>query len=191
MDIACQKIGIPSDQQYMLFFGFIRKYKGLDVLLEAMADPRIKNLGVQLIVAGEFYTDSADYHAIIKKNQLDDLLILKTDFIPDSEVGLYFGASDIVVQPYKDATQSGISQLAYHYEIPMLVTNVGGLPEIVQHGKAGYVVEPNSPKAVADAIIDFYSNHLQQSFKAGVQEGKALYSWSNMIKGIKDLVNRK
>ena len=184
---ACRKIDIPFEQKYIMFFGFIRKYKGLDILLEAMSDHRIRKLGIKLIVAGEYYTDASDYDAIIDKNKIDDLLILKTDFIPDSEVGLYFGAADMVVQPYKTATQSGISQLAYHYELPMLVTKVGGLPEIVQHGKAGYVVEPNNPTVVADAIIDFYENNRADSYKTGVQEGKALYSWSNMIKGIKEL----
>lgn len=182
---ACEKLSIPADEKYILFFGFIRKYKGLDVLLDAMADERIRQLGIKLIVAGEFYTDRADYDEQIKKHKIEDLLILKTDFIPDSEVGYYFGAADMVVQPYKDATQSGISQLAYHYEVPMLVTNVGGLPEIVQHGKAGYVVEPNSPKEVADAIVDFYQNNRAADFKIGVQAGKALYSWDNMIQGIK------
>lgn len=184
---ACSKIEIPLEQSYILFFGFIRKYKGLDVLLAAMSDARIRKLGIKLIVAGEYYTDSSEYDAIIQKYQIDDLLIMKTDFIPDSEVGLYFGAADMVVQPYKTATQSGISQLAYHYELPMLVTAVGGLPEIVPHGKAGYVVKPNSPEAVADAIVDFYENKKAASYKTGVQEGKALYSWSNMIKGIKEL----
>lgn len=184
---ACTKIGIPKEKNYILFFGFIRKYKGLMVLLEAMADQRVRDLGVQLIVAGEFYTDRADYDALIKKLQIEDLLILKTDFIPDSEVGNYFGAADMVVQPYIEATQSGISQLAYHYEVPMLVTNVGGLPEIVQDGKAGYVVAPNSSKEVADAMVDFYQNNRAAHFKTGVQTGKALYSWDNMILGIKKM----
>jgi glycosyltransferase involved in cell wall biosynthesis len=184
---ACRKINIPLEQKYIMFFGFIRKYKGLDVLLEAMSDERIRKLGIKLIVAGEYYTDATEYEGIIKKNKIEDLLLLKTDFIPDSEVGLYFGAADMVVQPYKTATQSGISQLAYHYELPMLVTDVGGLPEIVSHGKAGYVVPANNPLVVADAIVDFYENKKADSYKKGVQEGKALYSWSNMIKGIKEL----
>jgi len=184
---ACQKLGLDPQEKYLLFFGFIRKYKGLDLLLEAMGDPRIKQLGIKLIVAGEFYTDRAPYDAIIEKHQLDDQLILKTEFIPKSEVGYCFGAADLVVQPYKSATQSGISQMAYHFEVPMLVTNVGGLPEIVPHGKAGYVVEPTVDKVV-ESILDFYQNDQAQHFQKGVKERKALYSWDNMLAGIKALM---
>ena len=186
-DTACQQLGLDSRQTYILFFGFIRKYKGLDILLQAMSDKRVQALGIQLIVAGEYYTNASEYQVIIDRHQLQDYLVMRTDFIADAEVGHYFGAADMVVQPYKTATQSGISQLAYHYEKPMLVTAVGGLPEIVPDGKAGYVVAPEDAKAVADAIIDFYQNNRRLSLTSGVRAGKALFSWSNMIKGIKEL----
>lgn len=188
---ACSKIGIPLEQDYLLFFGFIRAYKGLDILLEAMGDPRVKALGVKLIVAGEYYIKEKvreEYAAIIRKHRIEDLVILKTDFIPDSEVGLYFGAADMVVQPYRTATQSGITQLAFHYELPMLVTDVGGLSEIVQHNKVGYVIKPKDPTEVADGILDFYQNNRLASFTKGVQTDKKLYLWSNMVEGMKNIV---
>lgn len=186
--LACEFLEIKPETSYMLFFGFIRKYKGLDILLEAMADPRIRTLGVKLIVAGEFYDNEATYHELIEKHQLQDLLVLRTDYIPKDKVGAYFGAVDIVVQPYRTATQSGISQLAYHFEVPMLVTKVGGLPEVVEHDKVGYVVAPNNPKEVANGIVDFYENKRVAEFKKGVQERKADFSWENLLNGIKELV---
>ena len=146
---AYQKLGLEINTEYLLFFGFIRDYKGLDILLHAMADERIRQLNVKLIVAGEFYTDAKPYAEMITQLNIADKLILKTDFIPDDEVRNYFCAADMVVQPYKHATQSGVTQICYHFDRPMLVTNVGGLPEIVPNGKVGYVVEPNA-QAVAD-----------------------------------------
>lgn len=180
---AYEKLGLPLNEEYILFFGFIRDYKGLDLLLQAMADERIRNLNVKLIVAGEFYTDAKPYADLIQQLGIRDKLILKTDFIPDSEVRNYFCAADMVVQPYKHATQSGVTQICYHFDRPMLVTNVGGLPEIVPNGKVGYVVEPN-PKAIADAIIDFYSNHREFVMRDNIKLEKKKYAWSEMLNKI-------
>ena len=188
-DESRKKLGLDSDGKYLLFFGFIRDYKGLDLLLDAMADERIRKMGIKAIVAGEYYSDSKPYEEQIERLGIKDLLILHTDFIPDSEVGPYFGAADMVVQPYKTATQSGISQMAYHFEKPMLVTNVGGLPEIVPNGKAGYVTEPNA-KEIADAIVDFYENNRKESFEQFVKEEKKKFSWDTMVNGIKELVKQ-
>ena len=188
-DESRKKLGLDSDGKYLLFFGFIRDYKGLDLLLGAMADERIRKMGIKAIVAGEYYSDSKPYEEQIERLGIKDLLILHTDFIPDSEVGPYFGAVDMVVQPYKTATQSGISQMAYHFEKPMLVTNVGGLPEIVPHGKAGYVTEPNA-KEIADAIVDFYENNRKESFEQFVKEEKKKFSWETMVNGIKELAKQ-
>jgi glycosyltransferase involved in cell wall biosynthesis len=188
-DESRKKLGLDSDGKYLLFFGFIRDYKGLDLLLDAMADERIRKMGIKAIVAGEYYSDSKPYEEQIERLGIKDLLILHTDFIPDSEVGPYFGAADMVVQPYKTATQSGISQMAYHFEKPMLVTNVGGLPEIVPHGKAGYVTEPNA-KEIADAIVDFYENNRKESFEQFVKEEKKKFSWETMVNGIKELAKQ-
>ena len=188
-DESRKKLGLDSDGKYLLFFGFIRDYKGLDLLLDAMADERIRKMGINAIVAGEYYSDSKPYEEQIERLGIKDLLILHTDFIPDSEVGPYFGAADMVVQPYKTATQSGISQMAYHFEKPMLVTNVGGLPEIVPNGKAGYVTEPNA-KEIADAIVDFYENNRKESFEQFVKEEKKKFSWGTMVNGIKELAKQ-
>lgn len=171
---------------YLLFFGFIRNYKGLDWLIEAFADERFRRLPVKLIIAGEYYTDPKPYLALIHKHKLEEHIIHKNDFIPDSEVGNYFCAADIIVQPYKDATQSGVTQIAYHFNKPMLVTNVGGLAEMIPNGKVGYVVEPNV-KAIADALIDFYKNEREKEFIPGVIEEKKKYSWEIMINSINEL----
>ena len=132
-------LDLDPEGRYVLFFGFIRGYKGLDLLLDAMAKPEIKAAGIKLMVAGEFYGDSKPYLEQIERLGIKDSVLLFTDFIPDSQVNRYFRACDIVAQPYKSATQSGVTQIAFHFEKPMLVTNVGGLAEIVPDGKIGYV----------------------------------------------------
>ncbi len=180
---AYEKLGLELSTEYLLFFGFIRDYKGLDLLLEAMADERVRALNVKLLVAGEFYTDAKPYWDQITRLGIADKLILKTDFIPDNEVRNYFCAADLVVQPYKHATQSGVTQICYHFDRPMLVTNVGGLPEMVPDGKVGYVVEPE-PKAIADAIVDFYANHREFRFRDNVRLEKKKYAWSSMLEKI-------
>lgn len=183
---ALKYLHLTENERYILFFGFIRKYKGLDLLLQAMADERIENLNVKLIIAGEYYENPALYHDLITQHNLSDRIILHTDFIPNEAVKYYFGAADLVVQPYRTATQSGISQMAYHFEKPMIVTNVGGLPEIVPHGKAGYVVEVN-PSAIADAMVDFFENQRFAEMQAGVREEKKRFEWSTMVKAIERL----
>lgn len=172
--------------RYVLFFGFIRDYKGLDLLIEAMADRQINNKPIKLIVAGEYYGNEEKYKELIAKHQLGDKIIMRNHFISNEDVKYYFAAADIVAQPYKTATQSGISQLAYHFEKPMLVTNVGGLPEIVEHGKVGYVVDVNK-EAVAEALLDFFNNDRLEEFTLGVCENKKKFSWSKMVEVIHDL----
>ncbi|MFM2305941.1 MAG: hypothetical protein RLZZ367_610 [Bacteroidota bacterium] len=186
---AYEKLGLAINEEYILFFGFIRDYKGLDLLLHAMADERVRNLNMKLIVAGEFYTDAKPYADLIEQLGIRDRLILKTDFIPDDEVRNYFCAADMVVQPYKHATQSGVTQICYHFDRPMLVTNVGGLPEIVPHGKVGYVVDPQ-PKAIADAIVDFYTNHMELRMRDNIRIEKKKYAWSAMLKKIAEVVEK-
>lgn len=184
-DEAREKLRIDKEEKIILFFGFIRKYKGLDLLFEAMADERIKNSGIKLLVAGEYYEDSKTYNEQIKKLSIKDQLILKTDFIPDSEVKYYLCAADAVIQPYKNATQSGVTPLAYHFEKPMVVTNVGGLPFLVPHEKVGLVVEPNA-KEIADGILKFYQLG-EQFFIPHLRNEKQKYSWSNLVKAIQNL----
>jgi D-inositol-3-phosphate glycosyltransferase len=178
---ALRFLKLPNNDRYILFFGFIRRYKGLDLLLSAM--PLFKNTeGVKLIVAGEFYDDEAYYKNLIASLGIENQVIIQSNFISSDDVRYYFGVADLVVQPYRSATQSGISQIAYHFEKPMIVTNVGGLPEIVPHGEAGYVVEP-TPQYIAEAISDFYKNNRLENFTTKVIENKKRFSWSYLVEG--------
>ncbi len=181
---ALSELGLDTNNRYMLFFGLIRDYKGLDIMLKAYADSRLRKMGVKLIVAGEFYNNAEKYFELEKELGLEGEVIWHREFVPDSKVRYYFGAADIIVQPYKSATQSGVTQIAYHFEKPMIVTNVGGLAEIVPNGKAGYVVEPDE-KEIADAIVDFFGNNRQDEFKEGLLFEKRKYAWSNMTKSVK------
>ena len=176
---ALKYLQLSDNERYILFFGFIRRYKGLDLLLEAMNTEGVKKTGVKLLVAGEFYEDEKFYRDLIAAQGIDNQVIIKSDYIPSDEVKYYFAAADIVVQPYRSATQSGISQIAYHFEKPMIVSNVGGLPETVPHGEAGYVVEP-TPQAISEALSDFYENNRLNSFSEKVKEQKKRFSWEAM-----------
>lgn len=183
-DEALEFLGLDPGQRYMLFFGLIRDYKGLDLLLKAYADSRFRKMNVRLIVAGEFYSGSEKYLEMEKQLGLEGMVVWKSDFVPDSEVRYCFGAADIVVQPYKSATQSGVTQIAYHFEKPMLVTDVGGLAEIVPDGRVGYVVRPDE-HAIADALVDFFSNNRQNEFTEGILAEKKKYAWSNMTRSVR------
>jgi len=182
---ARKKLMLPEKEKIILFFGFIRKYKGLDLLLEAMNDVRIRQSGIRLLVAGEFYDNRTEYDAIIDKLNLADKLILRTDFIADSEVRYYLSAADFVIQPYKNATQSGVTPLAYHFEKPMLVTNVGGLPDLVPDGKVGVITEPD-PESIASGILRLYELG-ENFFLPHLREEKKKYSWQKLADTIVEL----
>jgi glycosyltransferase involved in cell wall biosynthesis len=184
-DEARNKIGLPTNEKIILFFGFIRQYKGLDILLHAMADERINKAGIKLMIAGEFYEDKRTYLDLIDRLKIEDKLILKTDFIPDSEVRNYLCAADTVIQPYRNATQSGVTPLAYHFEKPMVVTNVGGLPSLVPHEKSGLVVEPD-PQAIAEGIMHFYQLG-EDYFIPHLRKEKQKYSWGKLTEAITGL----
>ncbi len=174
--LAKEKLGLDADTHYLLFFGFIRKYKGLNLLLNSFAKVDRRGLKVKLIVAGEFYEASEPYLAQIKELGLEEDVVLKTDFIPNSEVASYFSASDMVVQTYLSATQSGVTQIAYYYNKPMLVTDVGGLAELVPAGKVGYVCQQDEQE-IANSIQDFYTAQRESTFARGVEEEKAKFTW--------------
>jgi glycosyltransferase involved in cell wall biosynthesis len=186
---ARRRLQLATGGRYILFFGFIRAYKGLDLLLQALPDPRLRRLNVKLIIAGEFYEDAAPYETIIREQGLEEHIVRATDFIPNSQVANYFCAADLVVQPYKHATQSGVSQVAYHFHKPMVVTDVGGLAESVPHGKVGYVAKPD-PKSIAASIADFYEQNREQEFSQQVAEEKKKFSWEKMVDAIKELAFR-
>ena len=187
---ALAALQLPATTGYLLFFGFIRAYKGLNIMLEALADKRLAELPIKLIIAGEFYEDAAPYEALIRRYQLEDRIVRATDFIPNERVVDYFCAADLIVQPYKNATQSGVSQIAYHFERPMLVTDVGGLAELIPNGVVGYVVPP-TPAAIADAVVDFYAQHREKTFEAGVREQKKQFSWPVMVAALKEVAEKR
>jgi D-inositol-3-phosphate glycosyltransferase len=186
---AKQKLNLNQDIRYLLFFGFIRDYKGLDLLIKAFADERLRKFPVKLLVAGEYYSNPEPYLTLIKEKKLVDLIELRADFIPDDQVNLYFSAADMVVQPYKSATQSGVTQIGYHFNKPMLVTNVGGLSEIIPDGKIGYVVEPDVA-SIAEALVDFFANNRISEFEANIVEEKKKFSWSNLVQTFLSVYNQ-
>jgi len=189
---ARRKLDIDLNDRVVLFFGFIRKYKGLDILLDAMKIVKAQTIArhlppVKLLIAGEFYEDDKPYLQQIKVNNIEDVLILKTDFVPDSEVKYYLCAADVVIQPYRNATQSGVTPLCYHFEKPMIITNVGGLTAMVPDGKAGLVAEPDAA-SIAKKIMEFYETG-EVHFIPGLREEKNKYTWDNLVKAIEEVSN--
>ena len=184
---ARKKLGLNPHDRIILFFGFIRKYKGLDILLEAMKILRQKNAGIKLLIAGEFYEDEKPYHELIAKNDLSSLIILRTGFIADKDVKYYLCAADAVIQPYRNATQSGVTPLAYHFEKPMVVTNVGSLPELVPDGKVGLVAEPDAA-SIATAVIRYFELG-ENYFIPHLRSEKEKYSWHQLTEAILKLAD--
>jgi len=180
---AAASLKIDPGNLYLLFFGFIRAYKGLDLMIEAFSDSRLRNKRLKLIVAGEFYEDAAPYMRLVSKYNLENDIIFFDHFIKDNEVPLFFSIADLIVQPYKTATQSGVTQIAFHYEKPMLVTDVGGLSEIVADGECGYVVKPEADY-IAAAILDYFDNNRKDLFTAGVKREKEKFTWDKMTRAI-------
>jgi len=189
---ARKALDLPQDKTILLFFGFIRDYKGLDLLMRAYAKAKGEGLKVKgellLVVAGEFYNNGEQYKTLEQELGLEGTIVWRTDFIPDDKVRYYFSAADLIVQPYKSATQSGVTQIAYHFEKPMLVTNVGGLAEIVPDGKVGYVCEVDET-SVASAIERFAkmdSKEREEVFRKNIQAEKKKYAWSKMTAQLYD-----
>ena len=185
---ARQQLGLASDDKIILFFGFIRRYKGLDLLLKAMDDERLKRMGVKLMVVGEYYDERRYYESLIGEYQQQEQVLLHTDFVPNDKVGQYFSAVDCVVLPYRSATQSGITQVAYHFSLPMIVSNVGGLPEIVKDGEVGFVVEPTAD-CIAEALLRFYEGDYKQRFVEQIEEEKKKFSWTTFVNEMFQIVN--
>ena len=186
---AQKKLNLNPADKHILFFGFIRKYKGLDLLIKALGNIKHQTLNIKLLIAGEFYDNKEEYLQLIKENGLENNVIIRSDFIPSEEVKYYFCAADMIVQPYHTATQSGVTQIAYHFARPMLVTNVGGLAEIVTHNRVGYVTETNA-ESIATALTDFYQNNREKEFSENAAIDSSKFSWENMVKGIKELKSK-
>jgi len=186
---ARARLHLPQDAPVLLFFGFIREYKGLHVLLEAM--PRIREglPEVKLVVAGEAYEDPERYRSIIRDRGLEETVIWHDGYIPGDDVPAYFGAADVVVQPYVSATQSGVAQIAFHFETPMVVTDVGGLAEVAPHEDAGLVVPPEDPPALADAVVRFFADGLAPDLRAGAQRQKENHSPDRLGEAVEHLIS--
>lgn len=180
-ETACNTLGLDPGFTYFLYFGFIRAYKGLDLLLEAFADERLRSQNVKLIVAGEFYESPDRYNRIIRERNLSPHLVLLTRFIRNDEVRFLFSAAQLVTQTYHNATQSGVTQIGFHYHTPMLVTDVGGLAELVDHDRSGYVCPPN-PEKIADHMIDFLMNKRYAEMSAQVAVKKQEFSWEEFVR---------
>lgn len=186
---ACKALNLPADKQYMLFFGLVRAYKGLDLLLDAFGMVKDQLPDLQLIIAGEFYEHEDKYRAQIASLGLTDRVIIRNEFIPDDDLRKYFGAADLIVQPYKTATQSGVTQVAFHFEKPMLVTNVGGLGEIVHDHQMGYACE-QKPEAIAADLLDYYQNNRQKAYTTYLKKEKTKYAWSNMTEAYINILSQ-
>ena len=189
IDLARKKLNLNPQDKIILFFGLIRHYKGLDILIEALAVPEIKNQGIKLLIAGEFYDDKIFYLQLIKKLNLQDHVIVHDKFIPNDEVRDYFCASNLVAQTYRNATNSGVTMVGYFYEKPMLVTNVGGLSEIVPDEVCGYVVE-NNCALISEKVVDFFTKDRENEFVKNVKIEKKKYEWIEFINSLLTLYNR-
>lgn len=188
---ACAALQLDPSFKYAMFFGFIRDYKGLDLLLEAWAI--LKDRGAlknnKLIVAGEYYSGRERYTALIERLGIGDDIVLFDHFIDEDEVGKFFSATDLIVQPYRNATQSGVTQVAYYFDVPMVVTDVGGLREIVPDSKVGFVVQPN-PAIIADAIERYYNEGLEDEFRANISTYKEQFTWDRIGKNFLTLYDK-
>jgi glycosyltransferase involved in cell wall biosynthesis len=181
-EAARKKLGLTASN-VILFFGYVRAYKGLMTLIDAMAQLP----GVLLLVVGEFYDSEEKYRRHVADTGVDSRVRFYSEYIPNDQVVDYFCASDVVVLPYLSATQSGITQIAYNFDKPVIATDVGGLAEVVIHEKTGLVVEPGNPASLADAIRRFYADNLESAFSANVREEKKKYSWDNLVANIEEL----
>jgi glycosyltransferase involved in cell wall biosynthesis len=188
-DVAKKHLQIPLNTKIVLFFGFIRKYKGLDTLLEAIyilkQQGYFKNHLIQFLIAGEYYEDAKSYEDLIEKYQINEQLIMRTEFIADSDVKYFLSCADCVIQPYKSATQSGVTPLAYHFEVPMIVTNVGGLPKLVPD-TIGLIAEPNA-QSIAEKIETFFEQN-NSIYISNIKEEKKKYTWGKLIQTIINIV---
>ena len=182
---ARRRLGLPADAPTFLFFGFVRRYKGLQVLLDAWGGVADRVPDARLVVAGEFYADEDALRA--QAAGFGDSVRFDAGYISDDRVGLYFAASDAVVQPYVSATQSGVAQIAFHYGRPVVTTDVGGLAETVPDGVAGLVVPPGDPAALADALVRFVEEELGESLEAGVRRQRAAHSWDAVAAAVEAL----
>lgn len=183
---ARKKLGLPQDKNILLFFGLIRAYKGLDDLLRAIS---MTDGGVILLVAGESYGDFSPYENLIHELGISDRVIIQNRFIADGEIPMFFSAANVCVLPYKTATQSGVTAVAQHFELPVIASRVGGLPEVIRHNVDGLLVEAENPNALAEAITSYFQCNKEQGFSLAIKEKKNELTWDNFAKRVLDFVS--
>lgn len=179
-----------TEERIVLFFGYVRRYKGLQILLSALQEVR-RTLPVRLLVVGEFYVDQAEYQKQIEDLGLQSSVTVVADYVPNDRVAAYFSAADVVILPYLSATQSGITQIAYNFDKPVIASDVGGLAEVVKHGVTGTIVPPNQPGLLAEAILEYYHRNLEVAMVPRVKEEKRLYSWDYFVEAIEALCRKQ
>ncbi len=186
---ARERLGISSQENILLFFGFIRDYKGLKYLIEAMPEICAEVLNIKLMIVGDFGSEDnkKTYVSLINDKNMKAFVDIYDGYIPDREIEKFFAACDLVVLPYEDATQSGIVQIAYGFEKPVVVTDVGGLPDVVEDGKTGYVVEPRNPGALAKAVIQYFEGKKEVGFTENVRKGAYRFSWDRISEAVGNL----
>ncbi len=187
---AREKLKISNGEKVLLFFGFVREYKGLKHFIKAMPLIQEKLDSVRLMVVGDFGDDKQSYLDLIQQSHCEKAIDICDGYISDQEVEKYFAACDLVVCPYESATQSGIIQIAYGFDKPVVATNVGGLPDVVADKKTGYLVKPKNPEAIANAVIDFYENKREQEFEEHIKETAYEFSWERMVEIISELMDK-
>ncbi|MBI2820630.1 MAG: glycosyltransferase [Acidobacteria bacterium] len=187
-EAARENLGLPPQENIILFFGHVRAYKGLDVLLRSM--PRIlKRQMVRLLVAGEFYGSRPNYDRLLRNLGLQSYVTIHDHYVSNESVALYFKAANLLVLPYRNATQSGIIPTAYFFELPVVTTSVGGLPEAVLDGKTGFLVPPENPAALAEAVSDYFQSAREAAFRGEIRQFKEQFSWSHIVAGIELLAS--
>ncbi len=185
---ARRRLGVPEHADVLLFFGFVRAYKGLRTLLRALPRVRARRPAVRLVIAGEFYEDERAYRDLIASLGLAEAVLVRGEYIPEAEVGLYFSAANLVVQPYESATQSGVAQTAWHFDRPVVTTDVGGLAEVVTDGVSGYVTPPGDPEALADAIVRYFEENREAAFAEGVRRERERFSWDPVLDALETML---
>lgn len=186
---ARERIGIGAESETLLFFGYVRKYKGLHVLIDAMKRLKVLRPKLVLLVVGEYYGDEAEYRAQIAEAGLEDVIRVHSDYVPNERVAEYFCAADAVILPYLSATQSGIAQIAYQFDKPVIATNVGGLAEVVVDGVSGLITPPEDPEAIVSAVMRFYDESMEARLASGAKEEKKKYTWDALIGAIEALAD--
>jgi len=184
---ARKELGLSDNTKVVLFFGLIRKYKGLQYLIEAMK-LLPESLDCRLLVAGEFYDDKEPYLSSITALDLEDRIDVVDKYISNERVATYFRAANVVALPYVTATQSGIVQIAFGLDTPVITTNVGGLPEVVDDGRTGYVVDAESAQQLADAIVRYFESGSEDTFRAAIREQTGRFDWSREIALLEDFL---